>query len=179
MLEIFAKELEGALARETQPGRQVSLKIPLGGRLATVRVSLEDYEEAASPSSDRPRRGPLLSDRAIARSYETMRSRLDESVTLGDVASAIGLSPWQFSRAFHNSTGIGFRACLRGMRIERAMSRMLESDEPLCDVALASGFADQSTFSRVFLRATGFTPSEWRRSQRLTTRPPLPSPDRG
>jgi AraC family transcriptional regulator len=52
---------------------------------------------------------------------------------------------------------------IRKVRIEHARQRMLESNEPLVEIALATGFADQTHFTRSFRRLTGMTPSEFRR----------------
>jgi AraC family transcriptional regulator len=40
---------------------------------------------------------------------------------------------------------------------------MLGSKEPLVEIALAAGFADQTHFTRSFKRITGMTPTEFRR----------------
>ncbi|TWU45304.1 Exoenzyme S synthesis regulatory protein ExsA [Novipirellula aureliae] len=48
-------------------------------------------------------------------------------------------------------------------RIAVASQLLLGTDDPLSEVALASGFYDQSAFSRAFRMATGVTPSDFRR----------------
>ena len=40
---------------------------------------------------------------------------------------------------------------------------LVESDEPLREIAVGAGFAHQSHFTRVFKEATGVTPAEFRR----------------
>jgi AraC-like DNA-binding protein len=40
---------------------------------------------------------------------------------------------------------------------------MIESNAPLCEIALDCGLADQAHLCRVFRRMTGTTPSVWRR----------------
>jgi AraC family transcriptional regulator len=40
---------------------------------------------------------------------------------------------------------------------------MLGSNEPLVEIALTAGFADQTHFTRSFKRVTGMTPTEFRR----------------
>ena len=52
---------------------------------------------------------------------------------------------------------------IRKARINYARRRMLESNEPLVEIALAAGFADQTHFTRSFKRVTGMTPTEFRR----------------
>ncbi len=43
---------------------------------------------------------------------------------------------------------------------------MLATNEPLCEIALATGFADQSHLTKTFNNAVGVTPSVWRRHRR-------------
>jgi AraC-like DNA-binding protein len=48
-------------------------------------------------------------------------------------------------------------------RIEWAKRMMHESDEPLSQIALACGLADQAHFTRLFRKFVGMPPSQWRR----------------
>jgi AraC-like DNA-binding protein len=47
-----------------------------------------------------------------------------------------------------------------------AASRLEGGEEPLCDVALGAGFADQAHLCRVFKATTGITPLGFRRLAR-------------
>jgi transcriptional regulator GlxA family with amidase domain len=44
--------------------------------------------------------------------------------------------------------------------------KLLNTDQSLCEIALASGFADQSHFTRVFSERIKASPAAWRRAQR-------------
>jgi len=81
-----------------------------------------------------------------------------------DLARCVGLSSSHFSRAFKKSLGISPHAFIMQQRLERARALMLGTDMPLCEVALACGFADQAHLSRLFRRIVGNSPSAWRRS---------------
>jgi AraC family transcriptional regulator len=52
---------------------------------------------------------------------------------------------------------------IREVRIDYARKQMLATNEPLVEIALAAGFADQTHFTRSFKRITGMTPTEFRR----------------
>lgn len=94
---------------------------------------------------------------------EIMDSRLNEPLTLTEIASACGLSVSHFTRSFRLSTGTPPHRWLLGRRVERAKGLLAASDLSLGQIALECGFADQSHFSRVFRRATGGSPGAWRR----------------
>ena len=46
-----------------------------------------------------------------------------------------------------------------------AQRALLETNDSLAEVALASGFADQSHFTRAFRTITGASPGAWRKSR--------------
>lgn len=47
---------------------------------------------------------------------------------------------------------------VRRLRVDYAARRLVGSTSSIADIATAVGFADQSHFSRVFLRITGLSP---------------------
>ena len=51
---------------------------------------------------------------------------------------------------------------VRRLRIEYAKIQLLRTDEPLAAIAVDSGFADQSHFTRTFARVEGTTPGRFR-----------------
>jgi AraC family transcriptional regulator len=51
------------------------------------------------------------------------------------------------------------------VRIEEAKRRLAQSDDGLTTIALAAGFSHSQHFSTTFRRATGMTPSAFRRSR--------------
>lgn len=106
-----------------------------------------------------------LAPRILRAVCETMAASLDagESRSLAELAHIANLTPNHFCRAFAESTGIPPHRWLTELRIERAKALMKKPQSSLLDIALAVGYADQSTFGRAFQRITGETPSSWRR----------------
>jgi transcriptional regulator GlxA family with amidase domain len=143
------------------PGSQIALPVQIEGKLGRLVLSVEAFEEV--PAAQRNRRPPELSRRQLRRAYEAIRSSHAQPLRLATVAATVGLSPWRFSRSFHASAGVPFTAYLRRVRLDSAMRLMRETDDPLCDIAIATGFGDQSQFSRSFARTMGITPLKWRR----------------
>jgi AraC-like DNA-binding protein len=86
-----------------------------------------------------------------------------------DVAACCGLSRPHFSRRIRALTGLWPQTMILGSRIEAA-KHLLEGGASLSRVAYATGFADQSHFTRVFRRSTGWTPGRYRGSQEFKTR---------
>ena len=101
-----------------------------------------------------------------ARAKEILRSRMDGTLSIADVAEACNLSRSHFIRAFRESTGQTPHQWLLKHRVELALGHMLGSQMPLAEIAHVCGFADQSHFTRVFTQAMGSPPGSWRRQVR-------------
>src|SRR5258706_3137267 len=93
-------------------------------------------------------------------------NNLDSSLHVGDLAAIVQLSNSYFSRAFKGTFGQPPHAFILYRRIERAQQEMREGHQPLSQIALSCGFADQAHLARIFRRETGLTPSAWRRANR-------------
>lgn len=97
---------------------------------------------------------PAALDARISRAIDLVRERLDETVSLGDVAVAVGLSPDRFRHLFIEQTGVRFRPYVLWQRMERAVAEYA-AGATLTDAAYAGGFADSAHFSRTFRRMFG------------------------
>jgi Helix-turn-helix domain len=69
------------------------------------------------------------------------------------------------SRAFRQSIGLPPHQWLLQRRVDKAKQLLRDSRSPLAEVAADCGFADQSHFTRVFTRAVGISPGQWRRAR--------------
>src|SRR5258708_32555350 len=74
-----------------------------------------------------------------------------------------GLSEPDFDRRFRQVTGSSPIDWLRRERINHARRRLLQSNDPIKQVAEQVGYNDAFFFSRDFKRYTGLAPSEYRR----------------
>jgi len=102
----------------------------------------------------------------LARARDFLAAHACEAVPLTTLAEQAGLSPWRLLRGFAAAYGQTPHAWQLAQRVNRAR-RWLGTDRPLAEVALATGFADQSHFSRVFKAHTALSPGRYRA---LTTR---------
>ncbi|TGW17686.1 AraC family transcriptional regulator [Stenotrophomonas maltophilia] len=78
-----------------------------------------------------------------------------------------GWSPNQVSQALNQGLGQSFSEFVTGFRITAAKSFLSDPADPrsVLDIGLAAGFGSKSTFNSAFKRATGQTPSEYRRNR--------------
>ncbi|AQT49572.1 MULTISPECIES: AraC family transcriptional regulator [Burkholderia] len=94
---------------------------------------------------------------------ERLAADLTSTVTLDDVAQTVGLSPFHAARLFTRTTGMPPHAWRNQLRLQRALAP-LRAGVPVADVAAASGFVDQSHFTRHFKRMFGVPPGRWQAS---------------
>jgi AraC family transcriptional regulator len=102
-------------------------------------------------------------DRAtLGRVSRLVDERMDQRLTLADLAGAAGLSPFHFARVFKASTGMAPHEYVTMCRMERAKGLLLATDRSVEQVAYGLGYSNLSHFRRMFCRCTGFAPSELR-----------------
>jgi len=99
----------------------------------------------------------------IRRVREHIATNLTQSLPVAQLAELARLSPGHFTRAFRSSFGMAPHAFIIGERIEKAKRLLLESEAPICDIALSCGLADQAHLTRLFTRREGLSPAAWRR----------------
>jgi hypothetical protein len=67
------------------------------------------------------------------------------------------------SAGFKAATGITPHQWILNARLRRAEEMLSDGDLPLSEIAISTGFSEQSNFNRAFRRAVGIAPGGWRR----------------
>jgi len=93
---------------------------------------------------------------------ELVHAKLEDDLTLSELAESVGLSTAHFSEMFRRSTGETPHQFVLRYRIERAKEMLRAPETRILDVALACGFKTQQHFARVFRSNCGFSPTEYR-----------------
>ncbi len=91
---------------------------------------------------------------------EYLAARLDEKVSLEELADLVGLSRYHLLRVFKRSTGMTPHAFHTQLRIDHARGLVREG-LPFAEVAAATGFVDQSHFTTTFRQYVGATPGQY------------------
>lgn len=101
--------------------------------------------------------------KAVRQVKDYLEAHYFQEVSLGDLCQLTQLSRFYLVRVFAESVGIPPHAYLRQIRIREA-KRALALGRPIAEVALESGFSDQSHLNRWFRRLWGITPAQYRNS---------------
>ncbi|HEX2759878.1 MAG TPA: AraC family transcriptional regulator [Rhizomicrobium sp.] len=88
----------------------------------------------------------------------------DPDLTLNRLARQVGIPARQISAAINRVQGRSVSQMVNEYRIAEARRLLKETDLTVTQVMLESGFQTKSNFNREFLRTTGMTPSDFRRT---------------
>lgn len=117
------------------------------------------------------RRGCAAARRALsaserARLADAIRSQLDARHSLEALAALVGMDARRFTGAFREAFGLSPWQYVLRARLDEAARLLRRGDDPVTEIALATGFATPSHFATAFARRFGMPPSRWRASAR-------------
>jgi len=98
----------------------------------------------------------------LNRVIDFMRQNYANEIRLEELAHLAGMSPHYFCELFKNSAGLSPHQYFLRCRIDRAKEFLRSPEFTVSRVAKATGFADQSHFTKVFRRIVGMTPTQFR-----------------
>lgn len=99
----------------------------------------------------------------MIRIVDKLESEFLETHTNLKLAEEAGIHPVHLARTFRKYNGKSVGTFLKQKRVQHAMQLIMQQDLSLADIASASGFQDQSQFTRAFKDIAGITPGVFRR----------------
>ena len=177
----FDLDLDGAISSES--GRLTTS----GGHVATYDVMLNllvqmhgrnfanlisDYllkgeiRENETPQRRNLRDRLGTSDTRILRAIELMEDSIEDVLAIADIAQDIGISQRQLERLFCTHLNQSPEAYYKGIRLKCAQDLLRQTSMSVIDIALSTGYATNSSFTRSYKRKFGQSPQEYRRSIR-------------
>ncbi len=128
------------------------LSVFLSGELDSGRVEREEWPDAV--------------EAACAFLYRALGDDPARPVSLGQLASAAGVTPEHLCRLFRASLGHSPAETVRLARLDHAAVLLARSNYSVGEVSAFCGFANPYHFSRVFKSAFGQTPTQTREAAR-------------
>ena len=98
-----------------------------------------------------------------------LNDHINEKITLKMMSEQCHLNPSYFCRRFRSETNMTPMQYLMQKRIELAKYSLLYTQDPMSQIAEKLGFYDQNHFSFCFLKATGVSPTQYRKQNRKTS----------
>jgi AraC family transcriptional regulator len=103
-----------------------------------------------------------LGSARLRRIKELVDAKIEDDLSLDEMAQSVALSTAHFARMFRKSTGETPHQFVLRQRIERAKEMLRAPDARVLDVAVACGFKTQQHFAQVFRDVCGVSPTEYR-----------------
>ncbi|UBF30485.1 AraC family transcriptional regulator (plasmid) [Kovacikia minuta CCNUW1] len=126
---------------------KTALVIHLLRHYCSTRPRLSNYSEGLSPS-------------ALTLVKDYIRAHLHQDLKLDEIAAIAQLSPYHFLRLFKQRVGITPYQYILRCRIDQAKYLLQRSELTIAEIAVKTGFCDQSHLTRYFKRITGMTPKQ-------------------
>ena len=95
-----------------------------------------------------------------------LQENYQSNLSMEDLAHKFGYSKSRFSHLFNETLGCPPGAFINALRCQHAARAMLESDQPLLEIAMSAGFECPRTFYRVFKQYYGLTPTQYCQAHR-------------
>lgn len=116
--------------------------------------------DAAKPADEvRP-----LTAADLARITDHIEADLAEAGGLDTLAALVGRDVYGFARAFKATTGEAPHQFLIQRRLDRSKHLLATTNDPLADIAYATGFASQSHMTATFSKHVGMPPGAYRKA---------------
>lgn len=87
---------------------------------------------------------------------------LNQDLSLNELAAMVQMSPTYFGTLFKQSTGLAPHQYIVHQRVNRAKTMLLNSNLPIAEIAIETGFSDQSHLTRHMHRLLGVRPKQLR-----------------
>jgi len=108
-------------------------------------------------------------DAAVLKAQHWLHGAFAGRVSVAQMAAQAGLGGRTFLRRFQSATGLRPTVYLQQLRVSKARELLELSRQPLSQVAWQTGYEDAAAFRKVFQRALGLTPGEYRRRFGIAT----------
>ncbi len=99
---------------------------------------------------------------AVAKVVQHIQHQFATTLRVAELAQRAGLSPYQFEQRIRKIFQLTAGQLIQKTRMEAAVQRLRETNDPIATIALDCGYSDQSSFTRQFKQTVGLSPSEYR-----------------
>jgi PAS domain S-box-containing protein len=99
---------------------------------------------------------------AVAKVVQHIQNNFADTLRVADLAERAGLSGYQFEQRIRRIFQLTVGQLIQKTRMEAAVQRLRETNDPIATIALDCGYSDQSAFTRQFRQTIGVSPSEYR-----------------
>ncbi|MBE1283962.1 MAG: helix-turn-helix domain-containing protein [Rhodobacteraceae bacterium] len=123
------------------------------------------YDGPQDPARPQSRLGSHKHNALTAKAHALMEAALEEPMPLVEIARTLGTSPRSLQQQFRLRLNTTPQDHYLQLRLAEARRLVTDTEMPLMDVALATGFTSQSSFARAFRTAHGSSARDLRQDR--------------
>ena len=153
-------------------GMTLKAEVETGGRngllfaeCLSTAVAVHLLQQYSSAGRRIARQPQGLSPAQVRQVGEYVRGNLRAGLGLAEIGGVVHLSPFHFARLWKQATGITIHQFVISCRIQAAKRLLRQDSLSIGQIAGEVGFAQQSHLASHFRRATGLSPTEFRRGR--------------
>jgi AraC-like DNA-binding protein len=153
-------QLELQMYSSGDTGWCLTHKLPLAGREGRVVGLVGISKDLQAPKETGEDYGH------VAEAVRHIQDHFDQPLKVQELAALAGLSPYQFEQRMRKIFQITAGQFIQKARMDAAVRRLVETDDPISQIALDCGYSDQSAFTRQFRQTVRLSPAQYRRTVR-------------
>lgn len=112
---------------------------------------------------ERSGKKPLNQQQKAREIMDFLNSHFMEQISLETISKSLYLSPPYISKIFKENFQVGVLEYLNRLRIQKSVFALCHTNAYIADIAEDCGFTNAKTFSRIFLKEMGLSPTDYRR----------------
>ena len=106
-----------------------------------------------------------MSNRAMTeRVLWYIETNLDKDFGLDQIAKELNYSKFYMIRTFKEEIGVTLYQYIRNRRLREAARKLIETKQPIVEIAFEAGYGSQQAFTQAFRRTFQCTPQECRKA---------------
>ncbi|MFZ4463343.1 MAG: DNA-binding transcriptional regulator [Bacteroidales bacterium] len=102
-------------------------------------------------------------DKQISAALKFIHLNIDNNINVKDVLKKVPLSRRALEIRFFKVTGSSVYKYICNLRIQKVTNKLVETDKPIAEIAIETGFSENKNLSRLFKQIKGTTPLKYRK----------------
>ena len=140
----------------------------LSGACESHRELLDCADRCLRAFDERARRAgngqEITTEQRIREVIHYLGQNMDRTISRSEAAQQACLNEDYFSRAFKKETGLGYKEYVIEQKMDYAAKLLANTDLPITVVAAKVGYDNYSTFTQMFRKVRGVTPTDYRKA---------------
>lgn len=143
--------------------KDVCYKLPIRANIYLMMTSLLRFYCGSKDEDDRIVYHNVLRLRPV---IEYIYSSFSEKIYIEKLSDMISVSPDYFTKMFKETIGTTPIEYINGLRVNKAMRLLVETQSPMADIATAAGFSTPNYFNKIFKQYMGVSPLSYKKKTR-------------